>query len=146
MKANTTRFGEIDVDNTRILNFIQPIIGYNDYSKYTLLEHNGNDMFYWLQSLEDPELAFPVSIPSRFDIDYSFEIDDATVEKLEIKDVSDILIYNIVAIPVNEPKKATINLLGPVIINAKNNKALQYIISNSDYTSRYPLFDKEQQK
>ncbi|MBO5948115.1 flagellar assembly protein FliW [bacterium] len=142
MKVNTTRFGEVEIAEDKILNFISPIIGYNEYSKFTIVEQENNELFQWLQSLDDPELAFPISIPSYFSIDYNFEIDDTTQEKLQLTDVADLLIYNIVTIPNSNPKGATINLLAPVLINAKTNNAMQYIITNSSYTSRHSLFEQ----
>ncbi len=144
MKVDTTRFGEIEVDETRILNFVQPIFGYEEFSKYTIVEHNGNDVFQWLQCVECPELAFPISMPGYFNIqNYIFEIDDETAEKLGIKSAEDVLIYNIVTIPVNNPKAATMNLLGPVVINKNNNNAIQYVVLNSNFSSHYPLFEAE---
>lgn len=142
MKVNTTRFGEVEIAEDKILNFISPIIGYNKYSKFTIVEQENNELFQWLQSLDDPELAFPISIPSYFSIDYNFEIDDTTQDKLQLTDVADLLIYNIVTIPNSNPKGATINLLAPVLINAKTNNAMQYIITNSSYTSRHSLFEQ----
>ena len=144
MRINTTRFGEIEVDERLILDFVQPIFGYEDFSKYTIIEHDGNDMFQWLQCVENPELAFPVSIPGYFDIkDYIFEIDEATADLLQAKDAENLMIYNIVTIPSNNPKGATINLLGPIVVNRQNNKAVQYVVANSNYSSHYPLFEVE---
>ena len=142
MKVNTTRFGEVEIAEDKILNFISPIIGYNEYSKFTIVEQENNELFQWLQCVDNPELAFPISIPSYFSIDYNFEIDDTTQEKLQLTDVADLLIYNIVTIPNSNPKGATINLLAPVLINAKTNNAMQYIITNSSYTSRHSLFEQ----
>ena len=142
MKVNTTIFGEVEIAEDKILNFISPIIGYNEYSKFTIVEQENNELFQWLQCVDNPELAFPISIPSYFSIDYNFEIDDTTQEKLQLTDVADLLIYNIVTIPNSNPKGATINLLAPVLINAKTNNAMQYIITNSSYTSRHSLFEQ----
>ena len=144
MRVETSRFGEIEISEDLILDFVQPVFGYENYSKYTIIEHDGNDMFQWLQCTEDAELAFPISIPSYFGIkDYIFEINDETAEKLETDDAQDLMIYNIVTIPSGNPKGATINLLGPIVINTKNNKAVQYVITNSNYSSKYPLFETE---
>ena len=142
MKVNTTRFGDIDIADDKILNFVSPIIGYNEYSKFTIVEQENNELFQWLQCVENPELAFPISIPSYFNIDYNFEIDDVTQEKLELTDVQNLLIYNIVTIPNSNPKGATINLLAPILINSQTNNAMQYIITNSFYTSRHSLFEQ----
>lgn len=142
MKVNTTRFGDIDIADDKILNFVSPIIGYNEYSRFTIVEQENNELFQWLQCVENPELAFPISIPSYFNIDYNFEIDDVTQEKLELTDVQNLLIYNIVTIPNSNPKGATINLLAPILINSQTNNAMQYIITNSSYTSRHSLFEQ----
>lgn len=142
MKINTTRFGEVDIDENKILNFVSPIIGYNEYLKFTIIEQENNELFQWLQCVDNPELAFPISIPSYFNIDYNFEIDDVTQEKLELTDVQNLLIYNIVTIPNSNPKGATINLLAPILINSQTNNAMQYIITNGSYTSRHSLFEQ----
>lgn len=142
MKINTTRFGEVDIDENKILNFVSPIIGYNEYLKFTIIEQENNELFQWLQCVDNPELAFPISIPSYFNIDYNFEIDDVTQEKLELTDVQNLLIYNIVTIPNSNPKGATINLLAPILINSQTNNAMQYIITNSSYISRHSLFEQ----
>ena len=144
MIIQTTRFGEIDIEESRILNFVQPVFGYEEFSKYTIIEHDGNDTFQWLQCVENPELAFPISLPAYFNIkDYIFEIDDETTEKLKADCAEDLIIYNIVTIPVNNPKAATMNLLGPIIINSKHHIAVQYNEPNSHFSAKYPLFETE---
>ena len=60
MKLNTVRFGEIEIEEQRIFNFVMPIIGFDSLRKFILLEPNKDSVFKWLQSTEDPALAFPV--------------------------------------------------------------------------------------
>lgn len=143
MNINTTRFGEIEVLDNFIFNFVSPIIGYEKNNTYALVEHNKNSSFKWLQSTTQPELAFAVAIPGGFGINYSFELPETTQEELEIKEAEDILALNIVIIPHGNPRCATINLLAPIIINIKNNKASQIILNGTDFPVDYPLFEKE---
>lgn len=144
MRINTTKFGEIEVGDDTVFTFVEPIIGYEHLKKYVLVEHNVNSLFKWLQSVEDPDLAFPVSSPSFFDIEYQFEIPTDIAEKLELTSVETLISLNIVSIPSANPRKSTINLLAPIIINAANREGMQIILSNSNYPVRCPLFKDEQ--
>ena len=144
MRINTTKFGEIEVGEDTIFTFVEPIIGYEHLKQYVLVEHNVNSMFKWLQAIEDPDLAFPVTSPSFFDIEYQFEIPTDIAEKLELTSVETLISLNIVSIPSANPRKSTINLLAPIIINASNREGMQIILSNSNYPVRCPLFKDEE--
>ena len=145
-KINTTRFGEVEVDNSLLFNFVSPIIGYNDKKRFTLIDYRPDSPFKWLQSMEDMDLAFPVTLCSYFDIEYQFELADEDAQKLGIKTADEILALNIVTIPQINPQAATINLLAPIIINTTNNNAMQVILKDSKHPARHPLFEKEENK
>lgn len=140
MRINTEKFGEIEVNENLIFDFVEPIIGYENLTKYVLVEHSENSAFKWLQSIEDETLAFPVSTPAYFDIDYQFEIPTEVAEKIDLKSVESLISLNIVTIPQGQPKNATINLLAPIIINATNKQGMQLILSNSNYPVRQTIF------
>lgn len=142
MKINTTRFGEIEFDDEQIFNFVDPILGYENEDKYVLVDHNEQSNLKWLQSIKTPELAFVVTVAGFFGIEYSFELPDATQEKLEIEETEDILALNIVVIPHENPRNSTINLLAPLIINLINKKAAQVVLPGTAFPVDYPLFDK----
>lgn len=143
MNINTTRFGEVSIDENLIFEFVEPIIGYDNLKKYVLIEHSQHSAFKWLQSVECAELAFPVSSPAFFDIEYQFEIPTEQAEKIELSSVESLISLNIVTIPASNPRKATINLLAPIIINANNKQGMQIILSNSNYPVKQPLFKDE---
>ena len=140
MKINTEKFGEINIDENLVFEFVEPIIGYENLKKYVLVEHAENSAFKWLQSIEDESLAFPVSTPAYFDIDYQFEIPTDVAEKINLSSVESLISLNIVTIPQGKPRNSTINLLAPIIINATNKKGMQLILSNSNYPVKQPLF------
>jgi len=143
MKLNTTRFGVIDVQESSFFEFISPILGYEDEKKFMLIEHSDSSKFKWLQSVQTPSLAFVVTVAGLFGIDYSFELSDVAQEELAIEEAEDILALSIVVIPHSNPRGATINLLAPIIVNLKTNKASQIILTGSDFEVNYPLFEKE---
>lgn len=141
MKIETEKFGEIIVDDNLVFTFVEPIIGYENLSKFVLIEHSENSAFKWLQSTENPKLAFPVSTPAYFDIDYQFEIPTEIAEKIELTTVESLISLNIVTIPVGQPRNSTMNLLAPIIINATNRQGMQLILSNTNYPVKQPLFN-----
>ena len=143
MILNTTKFGEIDIDENLIFDFVEPVIGYDHLKKYVLVEHSESSSFRWLQSVEDLDLAFPVTSPAFFDIDYQFEIPTEKAERIDLHSVESLISLNIVSIPASNPRKATINLLAPIIINAANKQGMQIILSNSNYPIKCPLIKDE---
>lgn len=140
MKFNTVRFGEIDVEESRIFDFVLPIIGFDSLQKFIILDPDQESLFKWLQSLEDPSLAFPIISVAALSFDYSIDIPDNVVEDLEIKTAESILVMNITSIPHENPKGTTINLLAPLIFNLDNQKAGQIVLSGSGYDISYPMF------
>jgi len=140
---NTTKFGEIEVNKESIFNFVSPIIGFKDLKEYALVDYKPDSPFKWLQSMEDMDLAFPITLCSFFGIDYQFDIPDEEANQLEITSGDDIFVCNIANIPSSNPQGATINMLAPIVINIVNKKAMQIILKNTDFEVRHKLFNDE---
>ena len=79
MNITTTRFGEIEVQEDRVFDFVMPFIGYDQYKKYVLLEHNQNSNFRWVQSTEMPELAFAVASAALLKLLYLTTLTKASI-------------------------------------------------------------------
>lgn len=142
MKINTLRFGEIEIDKERVFSFLLPIIGFNELNKFVILDVNKDGFFRWLQSVEDPAIAFPIVSVFSLNIDYSIDLPDNVVETLRINDVEKLLVMNIASIPQDNPQGTTINLLAPLIFNLEEYLAGQVILSGSGYDISFPLFKK----
>ena len=140
MKINTLRFGEIDVEDNRIFNFVLPIIGFNELRNYVILDSSKDSLFRWLQSIEDPALAFPIVSVFSLNIDYSIDLPDNVVQALEITNPESLLVMNIASIPQDNPQGTTINLLAPIIFNLDTQTAGQVILSGSGYDISFPMF------
>ena len=143
MKIQTVRFGEIEIDESRIFDFVLPIIGFNELKKFIILDLNKDSFFKWLQSIEDPSLAFPIVSVFNMNVEYSIDLADNVVDALKINDVESLLVMNIASIPQDNPQGATINLLAPIIFNLDEACAGQVILSGSGYDISFPLFKKE---
>lgn len=142
MKVNTRLFGEIDVAEDRIINFTAGIMGFEEYVHYTLIfnaEKKGNIM--WLQSLDEPELAFTVMDPMKIVPEYNPVVEDEWLAALgEVETEDDYFLLSVVTVP-SDLTKMTANLKAPIVINMKTMKACQIIVNNDDYQVRYNVYD-----
>lgn len=143
MKLDTVRFGEIEIDEKRIFDFVLPIIGFDFLKKFVIIEPNKDTLFKWLQSVEDPALAFPIISVSALNFDYTIDLPDNVVETLKIERVESLLVMNITSIPQDDPKGTTINLLAPLIFNLDTQMAGQIVLSGSGYDISYPMFKNQ---
>lgn len=140
VKFTTTRFGIVEIDEEKIIKFVDDIPGFSETKQFILVPHAENSPFSWLQSLELPEVAFAVTNPWLFFEDYKPVICEFDLDKLEIESATeeDIVVLSILTIP-SDPYKISANLQAPVIINAKNNTAKQVILLNDNYTTKHLL-------
>jgi len=140
MNAETTRFGSIEIDEDKVLTFVEGILGFPEDRRYALLPHSEKSPFFWLQSLETPELAFVVINPALIVEDYNFEIPDEMEKKLELNESSQAEVLVLVTIQTGNGQKAvglTANLLGPLVINVKNRRACQAVLDPKKYPVRF---------
>lgn len=140
MKINTLKFGEIEIEENRIFDFVMPIIGFDELKKFIVLDPSPDTMFKWLQSIEDPSLAFPIISVAALDYDYSINLSDNVVNDLKITNPESLLVMNITSIPQDNPHGTTINLLAPIIFNLDNQTAGQIVLSGSGYSISHPMF------
>jgi flagellar assembly factor FliW len=144
LEINTVRFGKIPVQEDRVLSFPKGILGFNNNKKFVLFPHTEGSPFYWLQSIEDGSLAFVVMNPQLVKQDYSIDINQSVLDELKAREIGELDVMCIVTIPHNEPQKMTINLLGPIIINASTRSALQVVCADENYSHRYPVLAENQ--
>lgn len=139
-KVNTDRFGEIEVDENRIIHFKNGIPAFEEEHEFIILPYDEKSPYYFMQSLNKSSLAFLLTIPEIFFPDYSAEIDDDTVAELEINSIEKVLVYAMITIPNGSVRYMTANLLAPLVINIENMQAKQIVMEKSNYTTKHRLF------
>lgn len=135
MQINTSNFGEIEFDDKDKIVFNEGLLGFEDKKEFLLLNNYDTEdpvPFMWLQSVEDPELTFVVSIPFFLKKDYEVDIEESVCEKLDIKTPQDVGIYTICKIR-KDFKDMTVNFQSPLIINANTKMAHQIVMYDSPY-------------
>ncbi|MBD3380742.1 MAG: flagellar assembly protein FliW [candidate division Zixibacteria bacterium] len=145
MKIATFRFGELDIPEENIIEIPKGIIGFEQFKKYVLLEREDSDPFCWLQSLEDPNLAFVVVNPMVFFRSYKIEVHFKELGDIQVTSLDRIETFVIVTIP-DDIRKMSANLLGPIVINLDNNQAKQVVLVNSPYTIQHFIMDELNKK
>ncbi len=144
MDIETLRFGKIAVQEDKVITFPRGILGFAKNKQYLLFPHSEDSPFLWLQSVEDGDLAFVVMNPRLVKADYSLDVDQNVLNELDAKQETDLEVVCIVTIPRNDPKRMTINLLGPIIINAKSRSAVQVICDKQSYSHQHPVVSGQQ--
>lgn len=140
IRVNTSRFGQLSIKSEKVITITSPFLGFPETRQFFLKPHGENSPFWWLQSMEDPELAF-VTIQSAFLIpDYSPEVSDAIRLELQAEPGQNLEVLLILTIPPGAPEEMTANLLGPVVINPQKRLAKQVIQDITRYDVRWPVF------
>lgn len=124
MKLKNKQFGEVEYTPENVLKFKNGLFGFEELKSYLLIKTD-NDLFFWLNSTDQHEVAFPL-IGLRL-------IDDSYPQK------EDTEAFGIVTLG-NEPSKTTVNLKAPVYINQDKKEGFQTIIDQDKYTVNYKLF------
>ena len=140
MKVETTRFGTIEIDEGKVLNFVKGILGFPNDLRYALLPHKENSPFFWLQSLDSPDLAFVVINPSLIVSDYSFELPEEAERELRLEEgdkAEALVIVTFRKRQNGDARSVSANLLGPVVINVDKRLARQVVLDPNKYPVRY---------
>lgn len=142
MQIKTKVFGEIVVDDDKMIYFPKGIIGFPDLKDFALIhdEEKGMDSIHWLQSVQEPAFAMPVMDPLRVCPDYNPEADDELLNNLGEFKPEEMLVLVTVTIPKNL-KQMSVNLKGPIVINAAERKAIQVIVEGDMYPVKFPIYD-----
>jgi len=134
MKINTTRFGEIEINDSGIIDFLFGLPGFQNLKRFFLLDYR--HPIKWLHSVDDPDIAFIVTEPFNIFPDYTFVLDDETAEFLAVKDPKDIAVFVILIV---SEDALNANLKAPIIVNTSNLKAIQIMLEDDRYSFRTPL-------
>jgi flagellar assembly factor FliW len=136
MEIATTRFGDITVDDDRVMTFPKGLLGFPGQTRYALIQAGEDNYFFWLQCVDEPALAFVVTDPSIFFKEYDVPVKEESQLELALTDLS----YAQVFVICNKVGDwLTGNLLGPILVNAQNRLALQVVLTEKKWTTRQPL-------
>jgi flagellar assembly factor FliW len=134
MKINTTRFGEVEIQDDKIIEFPMGIPGFPQLKRYFIIDYK--DPIKWLHAVDDPNIAFIVANPFVIFSDYSFAIEDEVEKFLGLSEPADIV--SLVILTVNDDT-LNANLKAPIVVNSSKLKAAQILLDDDRYSFRVPL-------
>ena len=144
MKVTTRLFGDIDIAEDKIIHMEGGIVGFPDLKQFTLIydkeKGDDHDTIMWFQSLDEPQFAMPVLVPTSILPEYNPIVNDELLAPLG--ELNDDNLYCLVTVKVpSDLTKMTINQKAPIIINTDTMKGAQMIVENEDYEVRFPIYD-----
>lgn len=142
MKANTRIFGEIEIDENKVITFVNGMVGFPDMKKFTLIydeEKKNKGGIMWFQSLDEPEFAMPVMEPTVILPEYNPTVNNELLSPLGELTSDNLYVLVTVTVP-SDITKMTANMKGPIIINTDTLLASQIVVEN-DMQVRFPIYE-----
>jgi len=133
---SSERFGDVDCEESATLTFPHGLLGFEDRTSFAVVPVDDDGVYSWLQSMDDPSLAFLVTAPHWFFPDYEPEVNDADLEELDLRSASETLLLCLVTIADDD---ITANLLGPVVVNTRTQVARQVVLAETRWSTQTPL-------
>ncbi len=137
MKSIQTRFGEVEYDPENLLHFPAGMIGLPTLHDFLVMPNKKEGPLFWIQSIDDPDIAFVLTDPSNFFLDYRVTPDFSERASLKIEENDEC--FNLVVVTVPPDQKITLNLAAPILFSPKTNRAIQVILEKTNFQSKTPL-------
>ena len=126
MKINTHQFGEVEFTEEKIITLEVGLFGFEYLKKYLFIKPD-DSFFYWLNSIENPDIAFPM---------FGLRVIDDQFPQEENYEAFGIVTLN------SNPLNITLNLKAPVYINQNDKSGYQKIVDTDKYPVDYNLFSE----
>lgn len=141
MRINTKIFGEVEIDEDKIICFEQGIVGFPELTQFALMHDAEKEQggVRWLQSMQEPAFAMPVLDPLIVMPDYNPEVEDELLKPLGEPDVDLMLVLVTLTVP-SDIQKMSVNLRAPIIIHTESRRACQVIVEDDRYPVKYPIY------
>lgn len=144
MKATTRVFGNIEIDDDKIITMDKGMIGFPDLKHFALIfdeekKEQKKGFIMWFQSMDDGDIAFPVMDPHRVLDDYAPSVNEELLSGLGEMTIENTYILVTVTVP-KKVEDFSANMKAPIVINTDTQKGAQ-VITESDYPVKFKLYD-----
>jgi len=142
MHVSSTRFGILNVPAEAVLTFPAGLLGFPEWTRYVMLDHDTDAPFKWLHCAEEASLAFVVIDPALVNPNYRVTISSEARFEVEGSETDEMSLAVILTIPSDDPSSVTANLRGPLLMNPRTRLCKQLVLTE-DYPTRYPVFSAQ---
>jgi flagellar assembly factor FliW len=143
MRIRTKIFGEVEIDDEKIIRFENGIIGFPELTEFALMhdsEKPDGGAVRWLQSLQEPAFAMPVMDPLVVAPDYNPQVEDELLKPVGTLDPDQLLVLVTLTVP-SDIQQMSVNLRAPIVIQTQSRKACQIIVDNESYPVKYQIYE-----
>lgn len=137
MKKIVTRFGEVEYDPANLLHFPAGLIGLPNLRNFIVMPNKKEGPLFWIQSADDPDMAFVLTDPTNFFLDYLVTPDPSERQSLHMQEGEECFVLSIVTVPPDQ--NITLNLAAPIFFAPQSNRAIQVILQGGNFSSKTPL-------
>jgi flagellar assembly factor FliW len=127
-----------DIMTLPVIEFVAPMPGFPAVRKFVLVEVDDSGLLYAMTALDDPAVRFLVVPPGPFFSEYEPEVDDETMQALEVVDAAELLVLLVVSAG-DKAAEATVNLMAPIVVHQPTRRAVQLILTGSGLPVRARL-------
>ena len=138
MRVKTKAYGEIDADERQLVSFPDGLLGFEKFKDYVLLDARQKPFFY-LQSIDVPDLAFILIDPFLFRPDYSLDVNDDTLGEIGVARPDEVLVFARSSPSPATAARSPANLMGPLIINKQNRLGMQTVLGDSRWRVKHDI-------
>ena len=143
MRVKTRYFGEVDIEDTKVIHFEKGIPGFEQYTDYTILyDIEEGQKHSFPKCITEEGLAFPIVNPFRVDTSYDPVVEDALLKQLGDFETEDLAVFLLATVPA-DVSKTSVNMKAPIVINTRNNKAMQIIAENNEYQVKHMILEEQ---
>lgn len=136
--------GQVEIDENNIIRFNKGIPAFEEFTEFVILPMGDElQVFYYLQSLQEPDTCFLTCIPFTFFPDYQVCLGEDEEKAIEAANPEEIAVFALITIP-EDMSQATANLLAPIVINTRTKLGLQFLPAISDYKTKHYIFPDKQ--
>lgn len=135
MQIETARFGVVEVEEDKLINFPWGIPGFEDLKRYIVLEYKEGP-FQWLQAVDDSSVAFLLYPPDILGVTYN--VTEEAKKTVEIQNEDDLLVMNMVSF--KEGKDVIrFHMRSPLLFNTDARLGCQWVMSVEDLDKNVKL-------
>jgi len=144
IRFKSSRFGDLEIPEEKIIRVPEGIIGFQEFKRYALLDPTGGEsLFLWLHCVDDPDLAFIIADPLAFVPGYRIDSSEPDIDRLSVARKPAPALFVIVTVPPDDPDRINANLIAPLLFFESENSLYQIILENADWPLRYFLLEGE---
>jgi len=136
MLVQTTRFGPVEVDASRLLQFPAGLLGFSRVRHFALLQPDDRGVFFWLQSIETADVAFVVTDPGLWTSDFAITLRHEQSAEIGLTEG---MAPQLLVIVNRRDHGITANMQGPLVINSVTRIGLQVVLADRRWTTRHEL-------